>query len=127
MKPVLHSPAYRDRLTMPKMVISMGNDEFFLPDDSHYYLSTMKGTTYVNMVPNDEHEFRGHELQVFLNIRSFYESIMTVRIYSTNKFDLTIISVCYHLIRVTKRHKCHGFLKAHPLEVPSMLAWIQNL
>nr|XP_039256777.1 autocrine proliferation repressor protein A-like isoform X1 [Styela clava] len=67
--------SYRDRLTMPKMVISMG-DEFFLPDDSHYYLKDMEGPTYVNMVPNDEHEFHGHDLQVFNNIRSFYVSVM---------------------------------------------------
>lgn len=68
---------------MPKMVISMGGDEFFLPDDSHYYLSDMKGPTYVNMVPNDEHEFDGHELQVFDNIRSFYWSVMSVSFKSS--------------------------------------------
>ena len=39
--------AYRDRLTMPKYVISGSNDEFFLPDNSHYYFDQMKGPIYM--------------------------------------------------------------------------------
>lgn len=39
--------AYKDRLTMPKYIITTGGDEFFLPDDSYYYLDQMLGDTYL--------------------------------------------------------------------------------
>nr|XP_002128778.1 autocrine proliferation repressor protein A [Ciona intestinalis] len=68
--------SYVDRLTMPKMVFSTGGDEFFLPDDSHYYLTSMKGPMYVNMLPNAEHSCVGHELQLMFNIKAFYVSVM---------------------------------------------------
>ena len=35
---------------MPKYVITSANDEFFLPDDSHYYFSEMQGPTYLRWV-----------------------------------------------------------------------------
>lgn len=63
---------------MPKMVFSTGGDEFFLPDDSHYYLSDMKGPTYVNMLPNAEHSCAGHEMQLLFNIQAFYLSVLKV-------------------------------------------------
>nr|XP_039256779.1 autocrine proliferation repressor protein A-like [Styela clava] len=68
--------SYKDRLTMPKMIFNSGGDEFFLPDDSHYYLTEMEGPTYVNMLPNAEHSCAGHELQLFFNIKAFYVSVM---------------------------------------------------
>lgn len=68
--------SYKDRLTMPKLIIDSGGDEFFLPDDSHYYLTEMEGPTYVNMLPNAEHSCAGHELQLLFNIKAFYVSVM---------------------------------------------------
>lgn len=65
---------------MPKLIIDSGGDEFFLPDDSHYYLTEMKGPTYVNMLPNAEHSCAGHELQLLFNIKAFYVSVIKVRI-----------------------------------------------
>ena len=38
---------YRDRLSMPKMVISSTGDEFFSPDDSYAWFDGMKGKTYL--------------------------------------------------------------------------------
>lgn len=42
--------AYASRLTMPKMVICAGGDEFFLPDDQLYFWDKMQGDTYSLMV-----------------------------------------------------------------------------
>ena len=47
--------SYRDRLTMPKMLIQAIGDEFFNPDDSHYWLKEMKGPMYLRLLPNAEH------------------------------------------------------------------------
>ena len=51
-----HDPyMFRERLTMPKVIISSAGDEFFLPDDSHYWLSKMPGPVYFRLLPNAEH------------------------------------------------------------------------
>ena len=44
---------------MPKYIITTSGDEFFLPDDSHYYLSEMKGKTYIRYVVCIIKEFFG--------------------------------------------------------------------
>ena len=46
----LNNVVYKDRLQMPKYVISGSNDQFFLPDDSHYYFDQMEGPTYMRYV-----------------------------------------------------------------------------
>ncbi len=32
---------YRDRLTMPMMLMTSSGDEFFMPDDSHWYFKQL--------------------------------------------------------------------------------------
>lgn len=63
---------------MPKMMFCTGGDEFFLPDDSHYFFKDLSGPKYINMFPNEEHECNGHKSQLFSNIEAFYTSVMTV-------------------------------------------------
>ena len=46
---------YRDRLIMPKMVISASGDEFFQPDDSHYFFDQLKQPKYFRLLANAEH------------------------------------------------------------------------
>ena len=46
---------FKERLTMPKVIVSSAGDEFFLPDDSHYWLSEMPGPVYFRLLPNAEH------------------------------------------------------------------------
>ena len=38
-----------------KLVISTAGDEFFLPDDTYYWLTEMKGPTFYRLLPNTEH------------------------------------------------------------------------
>lgn len=64
---------------MPKMMSSSTGDEYFLLDDSHYYLNQIKGPTYVNMIPNTEHTLVGHEFQLSSNLEAFYISAMKVK------------------------------------------------
>ena len=46
---------YRERLTMPKYLVSSTGDQFFLPDDSQFYFSDLPGEKYVRYVPNTDH------------------------------------------------------------------------
>jgi PhoPQ-activated pathogenicity-related protein len=50
--------SYRDRLTMPKLLINACGDQFFLPDSSQFYFSQLPGTTYLRYVPNADHSLR---------------------------------------------------------------------
>jgi len=68
--------SYRDRLTMPKYVISTGGDEFFIPDDSYYYLSNMTGDIYLRTIPNAEHSLTFHRASIFFACRAFFLSVM---------------------------------------------------
>ncbi|XP_072027742.1 autocrine proliferation repressor protein A-like [Amphiura filiformis] len=76
MADIIDPLVYKDRLTMPKYIITTSGDEFFLPDDSHYYLNQMKGKTYIRITQNTEHELKGKQLDVLLNIRAFMFAVL---------------------------------------------------
>ena len=42
-------------MTMTKLNIQSMGDEFFCPDDSHYWLTEMKGPMFLRLLPNAEH------------------------------------------------------------------------
>ncbi|KAG5853646.1 hypothetical protein ANANG_G00028200 [Anguilla anguilla] len=69
--------AYSERYRMkPKLIISTGGDEFFLPDDSRYYYQQLPGEKHLRVLPNTEHLCVGHWETVLLSTLSFYCSTM---------------------------------------------------
>jgi len=46
---------YRDRLTMPKLILNATGDQFFLPDSSQFYWKDLPGKNYLRYVPNADH------------------------------------------------------------------------
>ncbi|RME95392.1 MAG: hypothetical protein D6766_03440, partial [Verrucomicrobia bacterium] len=49
---------YRERLTMPKLLINACGDQFFLPDSAQFYWSDLRGPKYLRYVPNADHSLR---------------------------------------------------------------------
>ncbi|HNQ89594.1 MAG TPA: PhoPQ-activated pathogenicity-related family protein [Verrucomicrobiota bacterium] len=49
---------YRDRLTMPKLMLNACGDQFFLPDSSQFYFKDLKGPKYLRYVPNTDHSMK---------------------------------------------------------------------
>jgi len=43
---------YRDRLTLPKLMLNASGDEFFLPDSSQFYFDGLRGEKHLRYVPN---------------------------------------------------------------------------
>jgi PhoPQ-activated pathogenicity-related protein len=47
--------SYRDRLTMPKLLMNACGDEFFLPDSSQFYFHELPQPKYLRYIPNTNH------------------------------------------------------------------------
>ncbi|MET1113690.1 MAG: PhoPQ-activated protein PqaA family protein [Comamonas sp.] len=50
----LDSP-HAQRLAVPKYIVNVGNDEFFLPDNSRFYFDRLPGEKTLRIVPNQGH------------------------------------------------------------------------
>jgi PhoPQ-activated pathogenicity-related protein len=52
---------YRDRLTMPKLMLNACGDQFFLPDSSQFYFDRLEGPKFLRYVPNTDHSMRNSD------------------------------------------------------------------
>jgi PhoPQ-activated pathogenicity-related protein len=53
--------SYRDRFTMPKLMINSAGDQYFLPDSSQFYFDGLPGEKYLRYVPNTDHSLRNSD------------------------------------------------------------------
>ncbi len=67
--------SYRNRLTMPKMILNATGDQFFIPDSWQFYWDELKGEKHLRYVPNSEHSMDGTD--VLETLVSFYQHIVT--------------------------------------------------
>jgi PhoPQ-activated pathogenicity-related protein len=65
---------YRDRLTVPKLIINSAGDQFFLPDSSQFYFDDLKGEKHLRYVPNTDHSLRNSDARETL--AAFFDSIV---------------------------------------------------
>jgi len=63
---------YNERLTMPKLLFAAVGDEFFLPDDTHYFWEGLTEPKYFRTYENDEHSVSNHWDDRDANIISFF-------------------------------------------------------
>jgi PhoPQ-activated pathogenicity-related protein len=66
--------SYRDRLTMPKLIINAAGDQFFLPDSSRFYFNDLPGEKHLLYEANADHSLKG--AGVNQSIAAFYQSVI---------------------------------------------------
>ncbi len=69
--------AYRDRLTMPKLVLNSTGDQFFLPDAWQFYWEELTGPKYLRYVPNTDHSLGGSDAEQ--TVATFYQAVLNMR------------------------------------------------
>lgn len=74
MMSVVDPYSYRERYTMPKLIINAAGDPFFLPDSSRFYFNKLPGETYLRYMPNAGHSLNGTDVNE--NITAFYLSVI---------------------------------------------------
>jgi PhoPQ-activated pathogenicity-related protein len=65
---------YRQRYTMPKLVVNDTGDQFFVPDSSQFYYDGLPGPKYLRYVPNTDHSMKGSD--AWETVQAFYQSIL---------------------------------------------------
>ena len=90
---------YRDRLTMPKLILNAAGDQFFLPDSSQFYWDDLKGPKYLRYVPNGDHSMR--KTDALQSLMSFYDAILRKKALPEYTFEIPSPGV----IRVVSKTK----------------------
>ncbi|HET7695451.1 MAG TPA: PhoPQ-activated pathogenicity-related family protein [Vicinamibacterales bacterium] len=65
---------YRDRLTMPKLLLNSAGDQFFLPDSSQFYFDKLRGENHLRYVPNTDHSLSKSD--ALETLAAFYGSMV---------------------------------------------------
>lgn len=66
--------SYRNRFTMPKLLIMASGDQFFLPDSSQFYFAQLPGEKHLLYEPNTDHSLRGST--AIADLTAFYTSVL---------------------------------------------------
>jgi len=67
--------SYRDRLTLPKLVMQAAGDQYFLPDSSRFYFDDLKGERYLRYIPNTDHGLRNTDAGE--SSLAFYQAVVS--------------------------------------------------
>ena len=67
---------YMDKLTMPKLVVNSGADEFFLPDDTHFWWDKMPEPKHFLMIPNAEHSEATGILELLPDVYTYFNAML---------------------------------------------------
>lgn len=63
--------SYLELLTLPKYIVTASMDEFFLPDDAHYFYDQMLGPTYLRVHQNTDHALIGRYNEIADELSGF--------------------------------------------------------
>jgi hypothetical protein len=80
---------YRDRLTMPKLIVNAVADEFQQPDDTHYWWDEMPGPKHFIMTPNAEHSEATGILEVVPAISAWIDNLLKDSVIPEFTWDIS--------------------------------------
>jgi len=66
--------SYRDRFTMPKLIMNSAGDQYFLPDSSQFYFDDLPGEKYLRYVPNTNHSMANSDARE--SLIAFYDAVL---------------------------------------------------
>lgn len=66
--------SYRDRYTMPKLIMNAAGDQYFLPDSSRFYFDKLPGEKYLRYVPNTDHSLKNSDARQ--SLIAFYDAVL---------------------------------------------------
>jgi PhoPQ-activated pathogenicity-related protein len=66
--------SYRDRYTMPKLIMNSAGDQYFLPDSSQFYFDELPGEKYLRYIPNTNHSLRDSDASQ--SLIAFYDAFL---------------------------------------------------
>jgi PhoPQ-activated pathogenicity-related protein len=69
--------SYRDRITVPKLIVNASGDQFFAPDSSQFYYRALRGEKYLRYVPNTDHSLSGASVSAAQTGVAFFDSIVS--------------------------------------------------
>ena len=65
---------FREKLTLPKLILNATGDQFFLPDSWQFYWDDLIGEKHLRYVPNSEHSMR--DTDAIESLVAFYQMIL---------------------------------------------------
>ena len=74
---VVEPYSFRNRLSLPKLLINASGDQFFLPDSCRFYWDDLLGEKHVRYVPNADHSLSGSD--AIETIAAFHHAIINNR------------------------------------------------
>ncbi len=66
--------SFRDKMTMPKLILNATGDQFFLPDSWQFYWEGLTGEKHLRYVPNSEHSMK--ETDAVESLFAFHQMIV---------------------------------------------------
>ena len=66
--------SYRDRLTIPKLIINASGDQFFVPDSWKFYWADLPGEKHLRYVANTDHSLKNSD--AISSLVAFHKSVV---------------------------------------------------
>lgn len=85
--------SFRERITIPKLLLNASGDQFFIPDSWRFYWNDLKGESLMRYVPNSEHSMA--DTDAIESMISFYKMILNN--HARPEFDWTIEDQKFHI------------------------------
>ena len=80
---------YLDRLTMPKLVVNAGLDEFQMPEDSHHWWASLPEPKHFLMTPNADHSEATGLLEILPAMGTWMNYLLQSRRVPTFTWDIS--------------------------------------